>query len=145
MKIAIVAAQFNTDISERLTEGAIHFFEHYKKQGHPITYKVFHVPGALELPALITKLAETKQYDGYIALGCVIKGETDHYGAVCDGVTYGLQMVSITKGAALTNGVLMCTHKDQAIERSMPKQANNKGYECAQGIVQMVQLFKELF
>jgi 6,7-dimethyl-8-ribityllumazine synthase len=67
-----------------------------------------------------------------IALGAVIKGETDHYAAVCDGVTYGIQKVSIENHIPIMFGVLMCKTEKQALARI------NKGYECVNGLITML-------
>lgn len=143
MNIAIVASTFNPDIVERLVRGAEEFFEKQAQKHDTFSYKIFRVPGALELPAMVKRLAVTKRFDGIIALGCVIKGETDHYQAVCEGVTFGLQQASLAIDVPVMNGILMCTEKSQAVERSKPHDNTNKGYECAEGCMQMVALFKQ--
>lgn len=134
MKIAIIASQFNKKITGRLLDGA-------KKglaEGNVPSgaYRVFKAPGAFEIPFMAQKLCDRKEFDGIIALGCVIEGETDHYRAVCDGVTYGLQKVSIENRMPVMFGVLMCRTIKQAFDRSGTDK-NNKGYECVKGLLKI--------
>lgn len=129
-KIALIVSEFNPDISELLLQGA----ERALKEAGVTSqeYDVLRVPGAFEIPGAAAKLADTKQYDGLVALGCVIKGETDHYEAVCQGVTYGIQKVSIEFRIPVMLGVLMCQDKQQALARC------DKGYECALSLLSLV-------
>lgn len=137
MKIAIIHAQFNDDIGTRLLKGAVRALEEEKIKNP----EVFTVPGSLELAPYIAHLANEKKFDGFIALGAVIKGETHHFESVCEGTTFGLQKVAIECDVPVMNGVLMCYKKDQALARSKPD-ASNKGYECAKGVVMLVNHYK---
>lgn len=133
MKIAVVVSEFNKKISERLLTGSQKALHEAK-----IPHEVFWVPGAFEIPWMAQKLLKTKKYAGLIALGCVLKGETDHYRAVCDGATFGIQKVSLECGAPIMFGVLMCHTMQQALVRSQRNPKRNKGYECAASLVKLL-------
>lgn len=130
MKIAIIVSQFNKSISDKLLSGAILALK--EKGLTENDWKIFEVPGAFEIPFMAAKFAGKKKFDGIIALGCVIKGETDHYKAICNGVTYGIQKVSIENRTPVMFGVLMCKSLKQALKRT------SKGYECAQGLMKIL-------
>ena len=130
MKIVIIVSQFNKNISDKLLSGAISALK--EKSLNENNWKIVEVPGAFEIPFMAAKLADKKKFDGIIALGCVIKGETDHYKAICNGVTYGIQKVSIENRIPIMFGVLMCRDFKQALKRS------SKGYECVQGLMKIL-------
>ncbi len=137
MRIAIVVSQFNKAISDRLLAGAQ---KGLQESGIPSkNMEVFEVPGAFEIPLIAAKLAKSKKWSGIIALGCVLKGETDHYRAVCNGVTYGIQKVSIEGRVPVMFGVLMCQTKKQALARCK-NDSTNKGYECANGLLTLLKV-----
>lgn len=133
MRFAIVASQFNKKITDRLIDGVKKCL---KQNGiKKSDYEIVAVPGAFEIPLMCAKLADCKKFDGIIALGCVIKGETDHYKAVCEGVTYGIQKVSIENKIPIMFGVLMVTDIKLALARSEINPKKNKGYECAESLI----------
>lgn len=136
MQIGIIVSQFNRKISDRLLKGALKAL--HEEGVNKINIGVFEVPGAFEIPFMAQKLADYKKFDGIIALGCVLKGETDHYKAVCEGVTYGIQKVSIENRLPVMFGVLMCDGQDLALSRSA-ENAKNKGYECGKGLIGILQ------
>ena len=135
MKIAIIVSQFNKKISDGLLEGA---GRGLKERGAATdAVDVIEVPGSFEIPQMAQKLIDTKKYAGIIALGAVIKGETGHYRAVCDGVTYGIQKVAVENRVPVMLGVLMCEKIEHATARSAPDK-RNKGYECAIGLLELI-------
>ncbi len=136
MKIAIIVSQYNKKITDRLLLGARQALRDEEIPENSV--EVIEVPGAFEIPCAAQKIIDQKKPDGIIALGCVIKGETDHYRAVCDGVTYGIQKVAIENRVPIMFGVLMCETIDQALERSGSSPAKNKGYECVKSLVEML-------
>lgn len=136
MKFCIIVSQFNKKISGRLLAGA----EKALKKAADVSWDVIEVPGAFEIPMTAQKIIDAKKYDGIIALGCVMRGETDHYRAICDGVTYGIQKVSIENRVPIMFGVLMCENRDQALERSGENPKKNKGYECAVGLMKIMRV-----
>lgn len=135
MRIAIVVSQFNKAISDRLLKGALRALRAAKFPRKNVD--VIEVPGAFEIPWKVKQLIYTKKYKGFIALGAVIQGETDHYKAVCDGVTFGIQKVSIENRVPIMFGVLMCRTQKQALERA-GSGMENKGYECGKGLIEML-------
>ena len=101
------------------------------------------VPGAFEIPLIAKKMADSKKYDAIICLGAVIRGATSHYDYVCAEVSKGVAQVSMNAGIPVMFGVLTTDTIEQAVERAGTK-AGNKGFECAQGAIEMVNLINEL-
>jgi 6,7-dimethyl-8-ribityllumazine synthase len=137
--ILIVEAAFYSDLAEEMAQGAIEVIE--AKGG---TYKRISVPGALEVPAAM-KFAEdgsNVSYHGYVALGCVIRGETTHYDYVCGESARGLQELAINHNMAIGNGILTVENRDQAWARAN-RSEKNKGADAANAALRMVELKKE--
>ena len=101
------------------------------------------VPGAFEMPLVAQKMAMCGKYDAVICLGAVIRGATTHYDYVCNEVSKGIAHVSLQSGIPVMFGVLTTENIEQAIERAGSK-AGNKGFECATGAIEMVNLMREL-
>ena len=101
------------------------------------------VPGAFELPVIAKKMAKSGKYDAVICLGAVIRGATSHYDYVCSEVSKGVAHVSLNAGIPVMFGVLTTDTIEQAVERAGTK-AGNKGFECAQGAIEMVNLMREM-
>ena len=101
------------------------------------------VPGAFEIPVIAAKMARSGKYDAVICLGAVIRGSTSHYDYVCSEVSKGVASVSLETGVPVLFGVLTTENIEQAIERAGTK-AGNKGYDCALGAVEMVNLIREI-
>ena len=141
MKIAIVAARFNEFIVSKLIEGARDGLLRHDIDEKNIT--LAWVPGAFEIPVVAKKLAESGKYDALICLGAVIRGSTSHYDYVCAEVSKGIAQVSMQTGLPVMFGVLTTDTIQQAVERAGTK-AGNKGYECALGAIEMVNLMKEI-
>ena len=139
IKIGIVAARFNEFIVSKLLSGCEDgLLRHGVK---PEDISVAWVPGAFEIPLVLSKMAESGKYDAVIALGAVIRGSTSHYD--CSEVSKGVAAVSLKSGIPVMFGVLTTDTIEQAIERAGTK-AGNKGAECAQGAIEMVNLLREL-
>lgn len=135
-RIGIVISEFNKNITDRLLQGAL---QSLKKHGiSQSKIDIIKVPGAFEIPHAIQKMLDKNQYRGVIALGCVIRGETDHYQAVCDGVTFGLQTLGILHRVPVMFGVLMCRNEKQALKRAQKDPKKNKGCECVEGLMKML-------
>lgn len=132
-KIGIVVSQYNKNITDGLLFGAQKAFQKNKISRKNI--EIILVPGAFEIPLMLKIMADSGRFNGLIALGCVIKGETDHYDAVCKGVTYGIQKISLEHKIPIMFGVLMCKNLNQAIARSGKNLKMNKGYECANSLL----------
>ena len=101
------------------------------------------VPGAFEIPLIAKKMAASKKYDAVICIGAVIRGATSHYDYVCAEVSKGIAQVSMTSDIPVMFGVLTTDTIEQAVERAGTK-AGNKGFECAQGAIEMVNLIREM-
>ena len=101
------------------------------------------VPGAFEIPLIASKMAKSGKYDAIICVGAVIRGSTSHYDYVCNEVSKGIAQVSLATEIPVMFGVLTTDTIEQAIERAGTK-AGNKGFECAQGAIEMVNLIREI-
>ncbi len=97
------------------------------------------VPGALEVPGIIAMAADSGKYDGYIALGCVIRGETSHYDYVCGESARGLMDLTVQRRLAIGNGILTVENEAQALVRADRKQ-KNKGHDAAYACLEMIKL-----
>ena len=97
------------------------------------------VPGALEVPGLIAMAADSARFDGFVAIGCVIRGETTHYDYVCGESSHGLMMLSVERRLAIGNGILTVENEDQALARADRKR-KNKGADAANACLAMIEL-----
>lgn len=141
IKIGIVAARFNEFITSKLLSGTIDGLERHNVAKNDID--VAWVPGAFEIPLIAKKMAESGKYDAVICLGAVIRGATSHYDYVCNEVSKGVASVSLSSGIPVMFGVVTTENIEQAIERAGTK-AGNKGYDCALGAIEMVNLIREI-
>lgn len=141
VKIGIVAARFNEFIVSKLLSGAVDGLVRHNVDEDNIC--VAWVPGAFEIPVAASKMANSGKYDAVICLGAVIRGSTSHYDYVCNEVSKGIAQVSLSSGVPVMFGVLTTENIEQAIERAGTK-AGNKGYECAEGAIEMINLLSEI-
>lgn len=141
VKVGIVVARFNEFITSKLLGGAIDGLKRENVKEDDI--EVAWVPGAFEIPLIAKKMADSKKYDAVICLGAVIRGATSHYDYVCAEVSKGVAQVSLNAGIPVMFGVLTTDTIEQAVERAGTK-AGNKGFECAQGAIEMVNLIREM-
>ena len=134
-KLLIVEARFYEDVSDALVSGATRVL-----QDQDCTFDRVAVPGAFEIPGAIAMAAKlSKAYDGYLALGCVIKGETSHYDIVAGDSARGLMDLAVRKRLAIGNGILTVDTMDQAMARADPSR-KNKGGGAAQAVLTMMSL-----
>lgn len=141
IKVGIVRARFNEFIVSKLLSGCEDgLLRHGVK---PDDISVAWVPGAFEIPLITSKMAKSGKYDAVIALGAVIRGSTSHYDYVCNEVSKGIAAVALESDIPVMFGVLTTDTIEQAIERAGTK-AGNKGSECAQGAIEMVNLIRAL-
>ena len=131
-KVLILEARFHEPITEMMVKGAIAVLE---QSG--IKYERLSVPGSFEIPGAI-KFA-MNMYDGFVALGCVIRGATSHFEYVCAESARGLMALSMDHNIAIGYGVLTCDTEAQAIERADPKQLD-KGGDAALACLRMIEL-----
>jgi 6,7-dimethyl-8-ribityllumazine synthase len=120
--LLFVEAKFYTHISELLAQGAI-----AAAQKSGATFERLTVPGALEIPGAIAHAADSKNYDGYVALGCVIRGETSHYDTVCNESARGIMDLTIRERLAIGNGILTVETEAQALARADKEQLDKGG------------------
>lgn len=141
MQVGFVVSRFNDFITSKLLAGAI---DSLKREGvAEEAIDVAWVPGAFEIPLLAKKMAETEHYDAVICLGAVIRGATSHYDYVCAEVSKGISQVSMATGLPVLFGVITTDTIEQAVERAGSK-AGNKGAECAQAAIEMVNVIQAL-
>lgn len=125
VRILIAVAPYYKDIADDLLAGA-----RAEVEAAGGTYDTIEVPGALELPAVIASAARLANYDGFVALGCVIRGETTHYDTVCNDSSRGLMQLGLA-GVAVGNGILTVENHEQAAVRADPKEQNKGGGAAA--------------
>ncbi|MEE8248296.1 MAG: 6,7-dimethyl-8-ribityllumazine synthase [Alphaproteobacteria bacterium] len=130
--VLIVEARFYTDISDELARGAVAALD-----AAGATYERLAVPGALEIPAAIRCAVESDRYDGYVALGCIIRGDTSHYDYVCTESMRGVSQMALGHLAAIGCGILTCESREQAVERAAVD-GRNKGRNAAEACLAMV-------
>jgi len=134
-KFAIVVAEWNDDITEPLFDGAYHALLELGAIKKNIIRK--NVPGSFELPLGAQQMAEQKNIDAVICLGCVIQGDTPHFDYICQAVAYGIMKVNLRFDKPVAFGLLTTLNKKQAMERAGGK-LGNKGEEAALTIVKML-------
>ena len=136
-KIAIITSKFNNEITQLLYEGAKSRFE---QRGITIPVgDIFFVPGAVEIPVVAKRLAQTKKYDAIVCLGSVVRGETDHYDYVCWQVSYGCQKIAIEHTLPVVFGVLTTDNEEQALARCGGVHGH-KGIEAADVALEMISI-----
>ena len=135
--IAIVVSEFNDKITNGLLEGCLQAFKKFNFPSKRV--KVEYVPGAFELPASVLRLCRNTENQMVIALGCVIKGETDHYHYICEAVSKGLMDVSLNVKTSTLFGVLTCQNTKLAVDRSGNNLDRNKGYEIGRAAMRLME------
>jgi len=141
IRIGIAATRFNEFITSKLLDGALDCLKRHDIPDDAI--EIVWVPGAFEIPLIASKMAKTGKYDAIICLGAVIRGNTTHYDYVCSEVSKGIASVALESGIPVMFGVLTTENIEQAIERAGTK-AGNKGYDCAMGAIEMINLIREI-
>lgn len=141
IKVGIVAARFNEFIVSKLVSGALDGLTRHDVKDDDI--ELAWVPGAFEIPLIASQMAKSGKYDAVICLGAVIRGTTSHYEVVCNEVSKGIAGIALNADIPVMFGVLTTENIEQAIERAGTK-AGNKGYDCAMGAIEMVNLIQSL-
>ena len=139
-RLGIIAARFNSSIVDGLLDGAMESLQY-----HGITHEdieLVYVPGAFEMPLIAKRLAMSNRYDGLIALGAVIRGETAHFEYVAGTCASGLAEIALHYDVPIGFGVLTVNNEQQAIARSGPD-ADNKGREATLAVLQMIKLLRD--
>jgi len=132
--LLIVEARFYDDLADLLLAGARRALE-----AAGATFDRVTVPGALEIPAAVRMANETGTYDAFVALGCVIRGETGHYEIVAGESARGLTDLAVQRGALIGNGILTCERGEQARARADPD-GKDKGGDAARAALALVQI-----
>jgi 6,7-dimethyl-8-ribityllumazine synthase len=136
-----VAARFNHFVVEHLVSGALDALKRHGVADDAVD--VAWVPGSFESPLVAQRLAQSGRYVAVVCLGCVIRGDTDHYDHVAGEAARGVGQVSLKTGVPVIFGVLTCDTLEQAINRAGAK-AGNKGFEAALTAIEMVNLLRQL-
>jgi 6,7-dimethyl-8-ribityllumazine synthase len=136
VKLLIVVAPFYRDIADNLIKGAVAEIE-----ATGATHEIVEVPGALEVPTAIGIAERMSNFDGYVALGCVIRGETTHYETVCNDSSRGIALLGL-QGLCIGNGILTVENRTQAEVRADPG-AMNKGAGAAAAALHLVALARK--
>ena len=137
LKIGIVMSRFNPEIGKGLLSSCTAaLLEHGVA---PDDIRIVTVPGALEAPLVLQKMAHSGEYDALIALGAVIRGETYHFEIVSNEAASGITSVELDSGVPIANGILTTENDEQALARMM-----EKGADCALAAIEMANLLKKL-
>jgi 6,7-dimethyl-8-ribityllumazine synthase len=132
----IVVAPYYRDVADHLIAGA-----KAELEAAGATWELAEVPGALEIPVAIGIAGRMASFDAYVALGCVIRGETTHYDTVCNDSSHGLSLLGL-QGLCIGNGILTVENIDQALVRADPA-AQNKGGGAAAAALHLVALSRK--
>jgi len=141
IKIAIISSRFNHIITDRLVEGAKDAV--IRHGGSEESIDLILVPGAFEIPFALNRVLEKGSYDGICCLGAVIRGSTPHFDYISAETTKGIASAGMKSKIPVTYGVLTTDTIEQAIERAGSK-AGNKGFEAMIGLIEMIDLYKNL-
>jgi 6,7-dimethyl-8-ribityllumazine synthase len=140
-RFVLVAARFNAFVVDQLVAGAFDALHRHGVGDDRID--IVRVPGSYEIPLVAQKLGKSGKYAAVICLGCVIRGDTDHYDHVAGAAASGIASAALNCGVPVIFGVLTCETLEQAINRAGGK-AGNKGHEAAVTAIEMVNLMKKL-
>jgi 6,7-dimethyl-8-ribityllumazine synthase len=135
-RFAIIASEYNSVIMDRLIAGAKRALKDQKQ------VSLIRVPGSFEIPLACRQAALSKKYDGVVALGCILRGETPHFEYISSAVSDGLQRVALETGVPVGFGVLTVDTVEQAMERS--GESGNKGFEAAMAALEMINVLREI-
>ena len=131
--LAIVVSPYYKDISDNLVAGA-----QTAITSSGATYEIVEVPGALEIPTAVRIVGQSNRFDGFVALGCIIRGETTHYETVCNDSSRALQLLGL-EGNCIGNGILTVENNTQAEVRA-DKYGQNKGGRAAEAALHLIAL-----
>ena len=137
-KVLIVESRYYEDIANLLLEATIEQLNFYN-----VKFEKMEVLGALEIPILIKKAIISDKYDGFIALGCVIRGETSHYDIVSNYSAKALIELAINNTIPISNGILTVDNKEQALVRASKTKKNNGGH-AAKACIDLIKSFNLL-
>ena len=136
-RVLVATSRYYSEISSELETGCLETLE-----AAGCNVEVIEVPGAFEVPGIIAMAADSGRYDGYVALGCVVRGETNHYDYVCGESARGLMTLAVERRLAIGYGILTVENQDQARMRA-DRAGKNKGAEAAKACLAMVDMRKK--
>ncbi len=137
LRIGIAMGRFNRDVGEGLLSACTAALAKHGVRDEDVL--IISVPGALELPLVLQRLAQSRRFDALIALGAVIRGETYHFEIVSNESASGITSVQLDTGIPIANGVLTCDTDDQAEARM-----SEKGADCAAAAIEMANLLRTI-
>ncbi|MDC9701136.1 MAG: 6,7-dimethyl-8-ribityllumazine synthase [Alphaproteobacteria bacterium] len=138
LRVLLIEARFYNDIADELCKGAIRVI-----QRSSACFDRIAVPGALEIPIALAMASENANYDAYVMLGCVIRGETSHYDIVACESARAVMNLAVSRKLALGNGILTVENANQAYMRARVN-GKNKGGFAAQTALDMAELYRQL-
>ena len=136
--IAIVKSEFNSKITNGLMDGCLIALREDGLDTKELFIK--EVPGAFEIPAMVKRIIKENQPNIILTLGCVIKGQTDHYHYICDAVTNGMMKLTLQTDIPILFGILTCQNSQLASDRSGKILRKNKGYELGKAVKSFIDL-----
>jgi len=140
VKIGVIVSRFNSFITTKLLDGAVDAFVRHNGNKEDMT--VFMVPGAFEIPMLLSKLVD-RDFDGILCLGAVIRGATPHFDFVANETAKGIAQVSLKSKIPVSFGILTTDTIEQAIERAGTKMGN-KGFDAMIALLEMINLYRNI-
>jgi 6,7-dimethyl-8-ribityllumazine synthase len=141
LRIAVVATRWNDEIVDRLVDGAIDVLTDCGVDEDDLT--LVRVPGAFEIPLAVDQLGDTGDYDGIVALGAVIRGETPHFDYVAGECARGLSAAILEYSIPVGFGVITADNPEQADARAQSDEDHNKGAEAASAVIEMANLLQQ--
>lgn len=142
LRVAIVVSRFNDMVTKRLLDGALDAYRrHITGDGGRVD--IFWVPGSFELPMAARRIVKTELYECVVALGCLIRGETDHYDLLANEVSKGLAQISIKSVIPIAFGVVTADNIEQALSRAGIKEGN-KGFDAMTTAIETVNLYRQI-
>lgn len=141
LRVALVVARFNADVTSRLRDGALEALA--VAGAAPDAVETVEAPGAFEVPFAARAIAATGRFDAIVCLGCLIRGDTPHFDFIASAVTHGIEAAARETGVPMAFGVLTTNTLEQALERAAMDRTN-KGWEAAAAAVEMARLVRRL-
>jgi 6,7-dimethyl-8-ribityllumazine synthase len=141
LRFGIVVSRFNSFITDKLLNGALDALE--RAGADPERIEIVRVPGSFEIPLVAKKLAESRQPDAVVCIGCILRGETAHFEYIANEVARGIQLAQMDTGVPMAFCVLTCDTLEQAIDRAGLK-SGNKGFEAGLAAIDMANLSRKL-
>jgi 6,7-dimethyl-8-ribityllumazine synthase len=141
LRFAIIASRFNDEIVSGLLGGAVDCLLRHGASDDAVS--VYRVPGAFEIPTLARELADSRERDAIVTIGCLLRGDTPHFDFISAQVTTELSRVAVETRFPIAFGVITCNTVEQAVARSSPG-SGNKGWEAALAAIEMANLWRQI-